>query len=105
MLTSTHGAPSVLRMPVFHLYDWLNQEMLITCAGTSFVKEKIKLRCLEQLTLLHPPKCHCKRRLRCSNEITYCRSGSVRYAESPDIKNLFSVALSLGLGIMGWKND
>lgn len=77
--------------------------MLLTCAGTSIVKERIKLRCLEQLPLLHPPKCHCKMRLRCLN-ITYCRTGSVRYPESPDIKNLFSVALSLELGIMGWKN-
>lgn len=35
---------------------------------------------------------------------TYCRSGSVGYPESPDIKNLFSVALSFELGIMGRKN-
>lgn len=74
MLVSTHDASSVLRVPVFHLCDWLNQEILITCAGASIMKEKIKLRYLEQLPLLHPPKYHCKMRLRCSNNITYCRS-------------------------------
>lgn len=93
------------RVPVFQLCDWLNQEILITYAGTRIVKEGIKLRCLEQVPLLHPPKCHCKMRLRCSDDITYCRSGSVRYPESSDIKNLFSVALSFELGIMGRKND
>lgn len=50
MLISTHDASSVLRVPVFQLHDWLNQEMLVTCAGTSIVKERIKLRWLASTT-------------------------------------------------------
>lgn len=42
-------------------------------------------------------------RLRCSNNITCYGNGPV--LESPEIKNLFSVALSLELGITGRKND